>query len=82
MIHGFEKYIKNVESRVRRLEESIISKMVIVANLLQFEEGIGVTDTVIIYTRQSNNTFYIGYSELGIDSIGDMRGPFIEVYSS
>lgn len=82
MIRGFEKYIKNVESRVRRLEETIISKMEIVANILQFEESMGLTDTVTIYTRQSNNTFYVGYSELGVDCVGDMRGPLVEVYSS
>lgn len=82
MRNKLNEYIKNIESRVKRIEETITLKINIVANILSFEEQIGFTDTLIIYSRVSNNTFYVGYSELGIDYIGDLRSAAQIEYSS
>lgn len=72
-------YIKDIESRVKRLEESITSKLAIVVNRIDIYEKTGVTDTLEIYSRVHNNTFYVGYSALGTDKIGDLRGtPVLE----
>ncbi len=81
MKFGLEYYIKNIESRVKRLEESITSAFGIVVNILAIEEDIGIADTITIHSRQNNSTFYIGYSEIGTDYIGDLRGAPVLLYS-
>lgn len=74
-------YIKNIESRVKRLEESIIASLSIVTNVLCIDEKVGMSDSIIIHSRIPNNTFFVGYSEIGTDYIGDLRGAPVLVYS-
>lgn len=74
MKNQLQYYIKDIESRVKRLEESITSKLSVVANIIDIYEKTGVTDTLEIYSRAPNNTFYVGYSALGTDKVGDLRG--------
>lgn len=81
MKNELKHYIKNIESRVKRLEETITLKLAVIADILNIEEDIGFADTITIHSRQSNNTFYIGYSELGTDYIGDMRSAPVLEYS-
>ena len=78
---GLKYYIKDIESRVKRLEEKITLKLAVVANVVDFYEKSGVTDTYEIYSRVPNNTFYVGYSSLGTDKIGDLRGTPSLLYS-
>ena len=81
MKKGLDYYIKNIESRVKRLEETIILKISVVANILNFEEEVGFADTITIHSRVPNGTFFIGYSALGTDYVGDLRGSPVLLYS-
>ena len=78
---GLKYYIKDMEARIKRLEEKITLKLAVVANVIDFNEKCGVTDTYEIYSRTPNNTFYVGYSLLGTDKIGDLRGSPVLLYS-
>lgn len=82
MRNKLNEYIRDIESRVKRLEESITMKLNVVINMLNFEEQLGFTDTLTIHRRDANGTFYVGYSELGVDCVGDVRGPPILIYDS
>ena len=79
---GLKYYIKDIESRVKRLEESITSVLGIKINILGIGEDVGFADSMTIHGRLSNNTFYVAYSEIGTDRIGDLRGSPVLLYSS
>jgi hypothetical protein len=62
------------------LEESIISALNVIVDIFDSKEEMGVTDTITIHSRVPNGTFYIGYSKLGTDYIGDVRSAPVLVY--
>lgn len=78
---GLKYYIKDIESRIKRIEEKITSPSSVLVNILNIDEKIGMSDTITIHSRVPNDTFFIGYSKLGTDYIGDVRSAPVLVYS-
>lgn len=68
-----EKFILEIDTRLKRLEGSIGSVTDSVLRFISIKEKIGVKDTVYIYKRDMNDSFMLGTSKVGIDKLGDRR---------
>lgn len=68
-----EKFITEIDTRLKRLEENIGSATDSVLRFLSLKEKVGVADTVSIYKRDLNDSFLLGTSQVGIDKLGDRR---------
>jgi hypothetical protein len=75
-------FIGDIETRLKRLEENIGSVTDTIINFLSIEEEIGVSDSLLIYKRDVNDSFLIGTSKVGIDEIGDRRSQPVLLYSN
>lgn len=68
------KFIGDIDTRLKRLEENIGSVTDAVLRFLSIKEQIEITDMVYIYKRDVNDSFLLGTSKVGVDKVGDRRG--------
>lgn len=76
-----EQFIIGLDTRLKRLEENIGSATDTVLRFLAVKEEIGTKDIAYIYKRNMNNSFMLGTSKMGIDTIGDRRGAEVLLWS-
>lgn len=81
MTNPVAKFIGDIDTRLKRLEEDIGSATDAVLRFLSIKEGIEVTDTVYIYRRDMNDSFLLGTSKVGVDRLGDRRSAEVLVWS-
>lgn len=81
MSNPIAKFINGIDTRLKRLEESIGSVTDTVLNFMSIKEDIGVSDYVYIYKRDVNDSFLVGTSRVGIDKIGDRRSAPVLLHS-
>lgn len=81
MKNPIAKYINDIDTRLKRLEERIGSTTDAVLRFFSIKEKIGVTDTVYIYKRDVNDSFLLGTSKVGVDKLGDRRSAEVLLWS-
>lgn len=81
MTNPVAKFIGEINTRLKRLEENIGSATDSVLRFLSIKENIEITDTVYIYKRDMNDSFLVGTSKVGVDKVGDRRGVEILLWS-
>lgn len=81
MTNPVAKFIGDIDTRLKRLEEDIGSATDSVLRFLSMKEGIEVTDMVYIYKRDMNDSFMLGTSRVGIDGLGDKRSAEVLLWS-
>lgn len=81
MTNPIARVINEIDTRLKRLEESIGSVTDSVLNFMSVKETIGVSDYVYIYKRDINTSFMIGSSLIGKTQIGDRRSAAVLLYS-
>lgn len=79
--NSMEKFIVDIDARLKRLEENIGTATDAVLRFLSIKEEIGSADTVYIYKREMNDSFRLGISKVGIDKVGDRRSADILLWS-
>ena len=75
------KFVGDINTRLKRLEEDIGSATDSVLRFMSMKEEIGVSDTVYIYKRDVNTSFLLGHGIIGVTPIGDRRGAPVLLYS-
>lgn len=73
--------IGKIEDRLKRLEDNIGSLTDTILNFMSVDEEMGTTDTYYIYSRDVNDSFLLGTSNIGVDAIGDRRSTEVLLYS-
>lgn len=81
MINPVAAVIGAIDTRIRRLEESIGSATDSIISFMSVTEDIGVADYVYIYQIAVNDTFLLGHGILGVTEIGDRRDAPELIYS-
>lgn len=81
MTNPIAQVIGAIDTRLKRLEESIGSVTDSVLRFLSIKEEMGLADTVYIYKRDVNDSFLVGTSRVGVDGIGDRRSAEVLLWS-
>lgn len=81
MINPIAKFVGDINTRLKRLEDDIGSATDSVLRFFSMNEGMEIADTVYIYKRDINNSFLVGISRVGVDNVGDRRGAEVLVWS-
>ena len=81
MSYPIVKFINEINTRLKRLEESIGSATDTILNFMSVKEDIGVSDYIYIYKRDVNTSFLLGHGILGVTPIGDRRSAPVLLYS-
>ena len=76
-----DKFIKDINTRLKRLEEDIGSATDSVLRFMSMKEDIGTADYVYIYKRDVNTSFLLGHGIIGVTLIGDRRSAAELLYS-
>ena len=75
------KFIGEINTRLKRLEENIGSTSDFVMRFLSISEEFALEDTVYIYKRDVNDSFLVGTSKVGVDKVGDRRSAEVLLWS-
>jgi len=75
------KFVGDINTRLKRLEEDIGSVTDSILRFLSIKENLEVTDTIYIYKRDVNDSFLLGTSRVGVDRLGDRRGAEVLLWS-
>ncbi len=70
-----------IDTRLKRLEETIGTATDAVLQFMSINEDIGVGDYLYIYKRDINTSFLLGHGVLGVTLIGDRRSAPVLLYS-
>lgn len=81
MTNPIAKFVGDINTRLKRLEEDIGSATDAVLRFFSMSEDIEIADTVYIYKRDLNDSFLVGASRVGVDSVGDRRSAEVLVWS-
>jgi len=81
MTNPIAKFVGDINTRLKRLEEDIGSATDAVLRFLSIKEGIEINDTVCIYKRDMNDSFLVGTSRVGVDRLGDRRSAEVLLWS-
>lgn len=81
MTNPIANVIGAIDTRLKRLEESIGSVGDTILNFLSVNEEIGVSDYIYIYKRDVNTSYLIGTGIIGITQIGDRRSASVLLYA-
>ena len=81
MINPIARVIGAIDTRLKRLEESIGSATDTILNFMSMKEDIGVSDYIYIYKRDVNTSFLLGHGIIGVTPIGDRRSAPVLLYS-
>ena len=81
MTNPLTKFIGDINTRVKRLEENIGSTADFVMRFLSISEEMALEDTVSIYKRDVNDSFLVGTSKVGVDKVGDRRSAEVLLWS-
>lgn len=81
MINPIAKVIGAIDTRIKRLEESIGSATDQVMRFMSLNEVLGADDYLYIYKRDVNTSFLLGHGTLGVTLIGDRRGAPVLLYA-
>ena len=73
MTNPIAAVIGAIDTRLKRLEESIGSAKDTLLTFMSVNEEIGVSDYVYIYQIAVNDSFLLGHGILGVTEIGDRR---------
>jgi len=81
MTNPLAKFVGDINTRLKRLEEDIGSVTDSILRFLSIKEKLGVTDKIYIYKRDMNDSFLVGTSRVGVDRLGDRRGAEVLLWS-
>lgn len=81
MKNPIAKFVGDINTRLKRLEEDIGTTTDAVLRFISMKEEIGATDYIFIYKRDINTSFLLGHGIIGITPIGDRRGAPVLLYS-
>lgn len=81
MTNPLTKFIGEINTRLKRLEENIGSTSDFVMRFLSISEEMALEDTVYIYKRDVNDSFLVGTSKVGVDKVGDRRSAEVLLWS-
>lgn len=70
-----------IDTRLKRLEETIGNATDAVLQFMAITEDIGVDDYLYIYKRDIHTSFLLGHGIIGVTPIGDRRGAPVLLYS-
>lgn len=70
-----------IDTRLKRLEETIGNATDAVLQFMTITEDIGVDGYLYIYKRDIHTSFLLGHGIIGVTSIGDRRGTPVLLYS-
>ena len=73
--------IGGINSRLKRLEETIGEVTDVLLQFASFQEKTTFTDTVMIYSRDVNDSFLFGTGTFGVTKVGDRRSQAVLLYS-
>jgi len=81
MTNPIAKFVGDINTRLKRLEEDIGSTTDSVLRFMSIKEGIEINDTIYIYKRDMNDSFLVGTSRVGVDRLGDRRSAEVLLWS-
>lgn len=73
MINPIARVIGGIDTRLKRLEESIGSATDTVLRFISLDEKLGTEDYIYIYKQNVNDSFLVGHGIIGVTLIGDRR---------
>jgi hypothetical protein len=80
MTNPIAKFIGDINTRLKRLEEDIGATTDSVLRFMSMKEDVGAADYIYIYKRDVNTSFLLGHGILGVTLIGDRRSAPVLLY--
>jgi hypothetical protein len=80
MTNPIAKFVGDINTRLKRLEEDIGSTTDSVLRFMSMKEEVGISDYIYIYKRDVNTSFLLGHGIIGVTPIGDRKSAPVIVY--
>lgn len=80
MTNPIAKFVGDINTRLKRLEEDIGATTDSVMRFMSMKEEVGISDYIYIYKRDVNDSFLLGHGIIGVTPIGDRKSAPVLVY--